>query len=365
MRIGLYIANFYGGGAERTIVNLANEFYQMGHVVHLIVCSASGVRKSEISSSIEISILNCSRERYSFLKLAKTINDLQLDVCMSTMIGSNLALGLAKPFIKNTKIVFRESNYRGHQLARKSFKTWAQSMLYKVADHVIGNSQGVSDFIIKNYKIENVTTVYNPINLKTIIELSIEENAFTVKASDLRLNGKFLIVAVGRLHFQKGFDLLLKSLSLLKDREFHLFIIGEGEERSNLESIIDEYNLNKVVTLTGFLKNPYSLMKRSDLFILSSRWEGFGHVLAESLAVGTIPIAFNCKSGPSEILTGNLSKLLLEPENVESLTNLIELHKNEAIDISKELLINRSVDFDSNAIARSYLNVFQDLYNNK
>jgi glycosyltransferase involved in cell wall biosynthesis len=112
-----------------------------------------------------------------------------------------------------------------------------------------------------------------------------------------------LLVAVGRLTRQKDFATLLRAFArLLKSRPARLVILGEGEERRGLEAEVDRLDLRDAVDLPGFRDQPYPLVARADLFVLSSRWEGSPNALTEALHLGVPAVATDCPSGPAAIL---------------------------------------------------------------
>jgi len=110
-------------------------------------------------------------------------------------------------------------------------------------------------------------------------------------------------LAVGRLTEQKAFDVLIRAFSYVrKNHPAHLLILGEGEERPALESLIRQLGLEQDVNLMGFVQNPYPYIVHASLFVLPSKWEGLPTVLVEALYLGTPIIATDCPGGSREIL---------------------------------------------------------------
>jgi glycosyltransferase involved in cell wall biosynthesis len=112
-----------------------------------------------------------------------------------------------------------------------------------------------------------------------------------------------VILGVGRLTPQKDFPTLIRAFALVRQQQpARLILLGEGEERSSLASLIEELHLQEEVDLPGFVDNPFAYMARARVLVLSSAWEGFGNVLVEAMAAGTPVVSTDCPSGPAEIL---------------------------------------------------------------
>ncbi|ULC58997.1 glycosyltransferase [Flaviramulus sp. BrNp1-15] len=133
------------------------------------------------------------------------------------------------------------------------------------------------------------------------------------------------IIGVGRLTKIKQFEILIKSYSesKLPKENIQLIILGDGDEKVFLEKKISDFNLKHLIKISPFKNNPYSLIQNAKALVLTSKVEGFPMVLLESLALNTPVIAFNCKSGPSEIIKNKINGLLVENQNPEALTKAI------------------------------------------
>jgi glycosyltransferase involved in cell wall biosynthesis len=131
-------------------------------------------------------------------------------------------------------------------------------------------------------------------------------------------------------------------------------ILGEGEERPKLEALVRELRLEEDVALPGFVENPYKYMKRAAVFVLSSRWEGFGMVLVEAMALGTPVIATDCPSGPAEILEDGRWGRLVPVGDVHRLAEaILRVLKEEKIGTS----VVRASMFSVERILEDYANI--------
>lgn len=183
---------------------------------------------------------------------------------------------------------------------------------YQRYNQVVCVSKAVEQVMKDLYSLQQTMTIYNPIDTRVILHGAKQPINFTQSTS-------FKIVTVGRLVQQKGFDRLIRIVGKLwrNGKNVELFIIGEGTERKKLERIIQEEKLENQVHLLGFLKNPYALMAKMDLFVCSSRAEGYSLVIAEAITLGLPVVSTNC-AGPNELL-GNGKYGILVDNNPDAL----------------------------------------------
>lgn len=167
---------------------------------------------------------------------------------------------------------------------------------YQHFEKIICVSENVKDAFDKIYKRSLSSVVlYNVINDRDIKQKSQQSSAYRKR--------RFTIVSVGRLMYQKGYDMLLRVHKRLLDEGYphDLWIAGEGEDRPLLESYIQEHDLEDSVKLLGFLKNPYPMMKDADLLVCSSRWEGLSTFATEGVILGKPIVTTDC-TGMRELL---------------------------------------------------------------
>lgn len=157
-------------------------------------------------------------------------------------------------------------------------------------------------------------------------------------------NQSKIIVSIGRLTHQKGYDLLVDAWSKLEKNhpDWSLHIYGQGEDRENLEQMIRDYNLSNI-TLKGITSDVESVYDNASIYVMSSRFEGFGMVLIEAQSRGLPIVSFDCPSGPAEIIQNEVNGYLVERKNTKALSNQIKyLIKHEPIreNFSKKALIS-------------------------
>jgi glycosyltransferase involved in cell wall biosynthesis len=148
----------------------------------------------------------------------------------------------------------------------------------------------------------------------------------TQAASPPRAGGRRTVLGVGRLVPQKGFDLLIGAFARLSTRfpDWDLVILGEGPARADLEARVRAAKLEGRVLLVGLVPDVDSHYAQADVFVLSSRFEGFPNALCEAMSWGVAAIATDCRSGPAEIVRHDIDGLLVSSEDIDGLTAALE-----------------------------------------
>ncbi|WOE30886.1 MULTISPECIES: glycosyltransferase [unclassified Acinetobacter] len=325
-KVMFFLPTLGGGGAERTVIQLANSFAEQGLEIDLAVCSLradQGKLLPEVSPKISLIDFDCGRVMNAILPLKHYLQQQHYDAVIATQTHSNIICAIAKKLARvKTRLIFREvstpsKNMPQRGVARLILKGMV-NLTYPWADHVVCVSQGVeADFRqYYNYQYANLQTIYNPV---------LDEQYFAKLAAPVQhcfFNDQHhVIMAVGRLTAAKNFAFLIRAFATLYQQypDIRLIILGEGELRTELEQLIVELNVVDVVDLAGFDPNPYAYFKYADLFVLSSNWEGLPGVLIQALAAKIKVVSTNCPSGPSEILQQAKFGLLVECNDVVAL----------------------------------------------
>lgn len=322
-KIFFIINTLQGGGAERVITNLANYFDLKKYRV-VVVClncapvtykTSSGIRIYHLVKRINesnflfrIYYACCTFFKLLYL-LVKEKPKCVVSFTTSVNLWTGLTCGIARiPYLVSERIT---PDYTVNRF--NYFLQWLSYLIYKHSKAVVIPARGMINSFKKNKWFKNLGNfkiIHNPVNM------------FNTDKSNKVYHKKF-ILAVGRLDPQKGFDLLINAYSKLEGLDIDLLISGEGKERENILAQIESLGLMDRVKLIGFKNNLQDYYRQAEIFVLSSRNEGYPNALVEAMSLGCPSIATNCEFGPSEIIKNGKNGLLVNCGNVDELTNSI------------------------------------------
>ena len=306
-RISLFLPSLRGGGAERVMVNLAWGFVERGFKVDVVLARAEGPYLSELPPEARVIDLKAQRVLYSLPGLIRYLRRERPQALLSTLSHANIVAIWARALARvQVRLVIREANTpspsaEGALSIRGRLMPLLMRLFYQYADAVVAVSRGVAEDLKKVAALPEAKlhVIYNPVitpDLFKKAEEALDHPWFAPGQPPV-------VLGVGRLTAQKDFATLIRAFALVrKTREARLLILGEGEDRPKLETLVKELGLENDVALPGFVENPFKYMKRAAVFVLSSRWEGLPNVLIQALALGTPVVATDCPSGPREIL---------------------------------------------------------------
>jgi glycosyltransferase involved in cell wall biosynthesis len=276
-------------------------------------------------------------------------------VLLSAMGHANLAAIVAK-LLAHHKLRLAISLHstmgkvEGKKGAERTVLKYLLKVLNRYADEIIAVSQGVADDYASCMSLEKdrIKVIFNP---------AVSPEIFR-KAETLPCHKWFtpkdgpVVLAVGRLTREKDYPTLVKAFRIVRRKiNARLIILGEGEERTAIERLIQTEGLANSVSMPGYMENPFSFMRHADVFVLSSKWEGFGMVLAEAMALGTPVVSTDCPGGPAEILAGGRWGKLVPVGDTQSLAHaIIETVRNPVRDAA----IERACAFSTEAILHEY-----------
>ena len=360
-RVLLFIGRLEGGGAERVFVEYANGLLEAGVDVHL-ACLEGGAYEADLVSGVRLYKLGI-RMRKAALPLLRLVRELRPDVLLSGLSGSNLIASAVGRLAGVPEIwVSVHSDLRTEEAMRSASFGGLESIATKIscnlATRVIAVSEGVGTYLVQKVGVKHrpISVVHNPVYHWKLEELA--EAPLPERLVEALSTSRSYLVAAGRLEHQKGFDLLIESYrrSGLKKHGVHLVILGEGSKRASLVEQIEENGLSSSVHLPGFVRNPYSAFKRSRGFVLSSRWEGFGNVLVEAMACGTPVVAFDCPSGPAEVLGDTPGCIVVPAGDLDRLADaMLKTALSERVTESYKIRVNRARRFSREQAASNLL----------
>lgn len=351
------------GGAERVFVTLANEFNLCRKTeVIIFISGTSNEINFVLNKNVKVFSSDYNNIFCKLFEIVKLIKFVKPKVVVSALDNGNLFSLLASFFVckkidfhitihSNLSQVNKIENSKKGKLAR-----FLLTFLYQRAKSIITVSHGVNQDFRNFFQNNNnvlVKTIYNPIVNKDLIRLSNEKinPSFNIKCND------FKIISVGRFVEAKNFELLIESFSILKSKiECSLILIGDGPLLHKYELLIEKYSLKDDIQILGFLSNPYKYIKASDLFVLSSTYEGLPTVLIEAMACGTKVVSTDCPSGPREILEDGIWGKLVPLDNKYALADAMFdslMEKDTPPDVQK-----RANEFSVELAAQKYLEHF-------
>ncbi len=366
MRITLVTVSLMAGGAERAAVLLSEGMTCKGHEVSLVTLYGTGADFYPVPDSVSRIALGVDKASPTIFHalfnnlhrlwvLRQTILRTQPDIVLSILDLSNVLTILA---LLNTPFPVIVSEQNDPQQASNG-RVWdlLRYLTYPLAAKVVSTSQGV-DRYFHWIPFTQRSVIHNPFKILETSKPS--EN----QMSQLVPNRSWL-VAMGRLTHQKGFDNLLQAFQLIAPHhpDWHLLILGEGELQAELEQMRRLLGLVQQVSFLGLVQNPFDILKQAQLFVLSSRFEGFGNVMVEALACGLPVVATDCPSGPSEIVRNGIDGLLVPNEDINALA--AALHQLMKDCTTREKMAARAPEgvarFTLDTITDQWLTLFQSV----
>lgn len=336
--ICIFIQSLTNGGAERVTVTLAGYLSANSYRVTVITMAddkndfhqlPEGVNRVSLAMAFQnIGFRKLTANIERILTLRKNIKSVQPDILIGMMTNSSVMAILACIGLK-TKVIASERNYP----ARKTvslFWSCLRNLVYRLADGHAAQTDKTRKWLKTHTKARNVHVIPNSVKWPLPVQSPIVDPAEFVADENK------LILAVGTKFKQKGFDLLLEAFSSISDpySEWRLAIVGIDKERDSkdyeaLRHIAQNFDITDRVIFAGKVGNIDDWYERADIFVLSSRYEGFPNVLIEAMASGCSCVAFDCDTGPRDIIEHNQNGLLVSPENVGDMVDAISLLMND------------------------------------
>jgi glycosyltransferase involved in cell wall biosynthesis len=313
-----------GHGAERVLINYIRQLDPEKYCIILIVFDFTNDLKHIVPSYIKLIDLNTKRIRRSFVSLYKELRNLKPDIVFTTHFSVAILLLQIKLLLPKFYHIARMPNMPSLE-KKYSISNGITRSLYaagfKSANMVIAQTEDMKIDALSMFKLheEQVIVQHNPIDT-VYIDTMIQDSVSPFPEN------KFIAVASGRLAFQKGFDILINAIPVVIERysDFRLYILGSDDgEGKKLKDLTQYLRLDKYIVFQGFIENPYLYYQYCDLFILSSRWEGFPNTLIENYYLNTPIVATKCIPIIEEMIVNGKNGFLCEVDNQESLSEAI------------------------------------------
>jgi glycosyltransferase involved in cell wall biosynthesis len=348
-KILIFVQNLNGGGAERVLINYLNLFDLKKFEICIAFAYMEGELLKNIPNGVSIVDFRIKKSLKCIFKLRKLIKSYNPDILYSTLARTHVVAYLSNLGLKNrVSLVFRSPNSPKQYMIDDPINYIFRYLLtkaYNKSDLIISQTEEMKTELVKYHFVreDNIKVVTNPIDKSKIISLSINsQNPFD--------SNNINVVAAGRLIRQKGFDTLITSfVEVVKINPlFHLHIIGKDVDNQlcNLSEMVVHLRLSSFVTFHGFQDNPYKFFKHSDLYVLSSRWEGLPNTVLENLFLNKPIVATRCISFMDELIQNGVNGWLTDVDNIKQLTEAILNYK----ELNPQLTNNSTSDFNINTL---------------
>ena len=358
------IATLGYGGVGKNRLTLSNKLLEEGYRVNFIMAKTSSPYLNKLNTHISTFKLTTSHSIFALPQLSHYIKKEKPSVIFTERNRINKLTLRARYISRSKTTIFStlhgDLSSKYNMLPDKKKKKFTLDMLkyYAQNDKIIPVSKGIEKDLIYNwgFQAKDIFTIYNPVLTENFYE-KMNEDIYHPWHEEKNIP---VIISVGRLEYQKDYTTLIKAFAQARQQvKCRLLILGEGKEREKLIQLIKDLNLEKDIDLPGFVENPYPYIKKSDLFVLSSLWEGLPTVLIEALATGTPVIATNCPYGPDEILEDGLLGRLVPVQNIDSLSQaIVESLQREAG--KNEVPFEKLEKYTSGYAAKRYVELIEE-----
>jgi glycosyltransferase involved in cell wall biosynthesis len=321
-RVLLLIPHLGGGGAERVIALLARDLCPEKYDLHLGLVTQTSASAASLPSWVRIHGLGASRVRAGAFKLLQLVRQVKPDVILSGMFHLNFLVLLLRPlFPRGTRILVRQNGTVSAALAFGGLPAPTRLLyriLYRFADRVVCQTPAMAEDLAEQLYLDpnRLVVLPNPVDVDPIRD-AIDE------CPDLWAGPGPHLLAVGRLSPEKGFDLLLRALVIVRGQIVHtdLVIAGAGPDDAALKALRNELRLETCVRFVGHVDSPSAYFPGASAFVLSSRHEGLPNALLEAAAAGLPVIASPASQGVVDLLRGQPGTWLASEISADALAS--------------------------------------------
>jgi glycosyltransferase involved in cell wall biosynthesis len=352
-----------GGGAEKMMARLAGALVDAGHDVTLLMLTGGGINASRLDPRVKQVELNSARTSSAVPALARYLRANHFDAQLAALTHVNVVAIAAAAFagcLKRLHVSERNAfSHDKHVNTALSLRVayWLAPLLYRlIPNPVICVSRGVAQDLVDTTvaRAKDVTTADNP-----VLDDNFEQATVKPPSHPWLLDKRTpVVVAVGRLAPQKGFDTLIDAIARLPNPQVRLVIFGEGELHAALQAQVQRLGLSERVALPGYTSDPLAEVAAADCFVLSSRFEGSPNVLVEAMSTGTPVVSTRCPYGPQDILDNGAVAPLVAVGDADALALAIDGQLNTPPEAKRRERIAAATRFVSTASAKTYLAAF-------
>ena len=324
----IFMPSIDGGGVEKNLFIISD--FLSNKIKDLTVITFDDRFKGKFNKKIKVlNIINKPKKKYKkYYKYLRCLLLLLIEIkkqkCLVFAFQANIYCCILS-LIFNFKLIIR-SNSSPSGWNKNFFKNLVFKFLFKVPKKIIVNSKDFKREIDRKFNI-STKVIYNPLNINEIKKLSNKK----LNLSFFK-NSKIKAINIARFTDQKDHMTLLESVLILIKKKINikLLIIGYGINKNKMQNFVSKNKISKNIKIINFQKNPYKFLKKSNLFILTSLYEGLPNVLLEAMVLKKFIISSNCPTGPGEILKKGKLGMLFKTKDKKDLSNKI-LHFNNNI----------------------------------
>ena len=374
MHVLIFIHSLSAGGAERVTANLAN--YWAGKNWKITIVTMTGIERDfyELHPAVRRIALRADADststlaaiRHNFHRvrtLRQVLKQEQPDVALAMMSAASSLLSIAATGTGIPAIGSERIHPPEFPVGR--VWSWLRRQTYPRLAAVVAQTGESAQWLRTHAGARRVTVIPNPVSYPLVRQEPVIKPEQVMGAT----RGGNMLLAVGRLEPQKGFDRLLAAFAELAPRfpDWSLAIVGEGNCRSELERQVSELTLENRVFLPGTVGNIGEWYEAVDLYVMTSRFEGFPNTLAEALAHGLPAVSVDCDTGPRDILRHEIDGLLVPRDDHAALVeNLARVMGDERL---RHRYAARAAEarerFAVDRISRMWMDLFTSVRKNK
>lgn len=336
MKIIFFINSLSSGGAERVTSNLANYWAAIGYQVKIVTLLQAGSDFYALSDGVERLSLPTPDSKvlreskflsniWRIRKIRAVLKAEKPDVAISMMTKSNVYLALSSVGISGVTTIGSERNYPPK---RSTNRIWMflRKYAYNRLSCVVAPTEKTKQWLEKNTKVKRVEVIPNSVSHPI-------ERSNPIVSTPIR-GQRNVLLAVGRLVIEKDYETLINVFAGLsrKHTSWDLHILGDGPMRNNLRALVESFCLERRVFFHGVVGNVGDWYCASDLYVLTSKTEGFPNTLVEAMSYGLPAVSYDCETGPSDIIDNGVNGILVDDRDIEKLSVALDnLMSDEAM----------------------------------